>query len=218
MASIQTVVVDTVCPHCKKTEKSKIWILVNSLDNPRITKKIMDDSFFNRICSNCGELYYLDYTVTYRDEDNNKAICYSSTEEEFLELYYTFTEKNKPEVNENLRLVRNRNVFREKARIFAMEMDDRVVEIMKVWSIESLRDYGYDGEVDQILCWITDELELSFSFFDKVGNAYVSHLLMPFDSYVKIEEGLADLLSKEESKDCLIDLDWAMNFIIKHDL
>ena len=218
MGDVKSVIVDTVCPHCHKTEKSKIWISVNNLENPRITKRIIDDTFFDKICSNCGKLYYLDYTVTYRDEDNNKAICYSSTEEEFMQLYYTFTETNRTEINENLRLVRNRNSFREKVRIFSMEMDDRVVEIMKVWSVESLRDCGYKGELDQILCWVTDDLELSFSFFDKLGNAYVSHVLMPFDSYVKIEEGLSELLSKEESKNCVIDLDWAMNFVIKHDL
>lgn len=223
MGEIKSVIVDTVCPHCHKTEKAKIWISVNSKENPRITKKIIDDTFFDKTCSNCGKLYYLDFTTIYRDEIQEKAICYVSSNEEFVDVSVAFDNKDMPEVyrkivKSNLRLVRDRNVFREKVRIFSMDMDDRVVEVLKIYAIETVRKHGYDGEIKQVLCWITDECELSFTFFDRNAEVVTEGLTLPFDTYATINNVLSELLEEKGEPGYIIDLDWAMDFVAENEM
>lgn len=223
MGEIKNLIVDTVCPHCHKTEKAKIWVSFNSKENPKITKKVIDDTFFNKECSNCGKLYYLDFTTICRDENQEKAICYISSNEEFVDIAVTFDNKDIPDmyrkiVKSNLRLVRDRNVFREKVRIFSMDMDDRVIEVLKVYAIETVRKHGYEGEIKQVLCWITDDNELCFTFFDSHAEVCTEGLTLPFDTYVSIDNVLKELFAEKGEPGYIIDLDWAMEFVAENEI
>ena len=82
----------------------------------KLTKKIIDDTFFDKICAHCGEIYYLDYSVLYKDEDYEMVICYSSDRES--ETYFLsaldYSQELCPENMDmcETRIVRNRNSFR----------------------------------------------------------------------------------------------------------
>ena len=223
MGEIKNLLVDTVCPHCHKAEKSRIWLSFNNKENKRITKRVIDDTFFDKICSNCGKLYYLDFTTIYRDETRGKAVCYVANEEEFVDLSVAFENKDLPDeykdvVKSNLRLVRDRNVFREKIRIFSMDMDDKTIEVLKVYAIETLRKEGCDMEIKQVLCWITDDYELSFSFFDCNGKSYDDCLTLPFETYASINNIIEEIFEKENKPGYIVDLDWAMEFVVENEI
>jgi hypothetical protein len=97
-------------------------------------------------------------------------------------------------------MVHSRDNLREKARIFQMEYDDRIVEMFKVWGLEYLRDNGVEDEIERILCWVDDDGSLEITFFCKCEkgkdetDAYV--LVMSEDQYIEAEEDLLDYLEE----------------------
>ena len=223
MSEIKNIIVDTICPHCQQTEKSKIWISFNNWDNPKVTKRVVDDTFFNKTCSSCGKLYYLDFTTIYKDEDYGIVICYAASEEEFVDAIVTFnneelSEEQRKLANTNTRIVRDRNSFREKIRIFSMDMDDRTIEVLKVHAIESIREKGYNEEIKQVLCWVADDRELNFSFFDENYDAFSETLTLSYDAYKEMYNTLHPIFTELDHPEYVIDLDWAINFMDEHDL
>jgi hypothetical protein len=212
--------IETVCPHCGKENKAIIWPVINSIENPRITKRIIDDVLFDKKCNHCGETYYLDYTTIYRDELND-CVVYYSADDEGESLFLDTIEQELSEYEDaydsmsTIRVVRNRNAFREKARIFSMGFDDRLVEMFKVWGLEQLREQRVtDDSINEILCWICDDGSLEISFFGK--DAYM--LMVPFNQYEEAFDALADFLDEVDDNEYYIDLDWAMNIIAENDL
>lgn len=214
-------IIETTCPMCGKTNKTKVIPIISSTENPKETQEIMDDTFFDRTCKHCGEIYYLDYPAMYRSEENFSVVCYTPDDEGEV-LFIEELEQAKELYGDayemcTTRIVRDKNSFREKARIFAMDYDDRLIEMFKVWGLEFLRENKVEDEISHILCWVNDDGSLEFSFFaENEENGYI--LEIPYEEYEDAKEELLDLLDEMEEDDYYIDFDWAMRVIAENDL
>lgn len=214
-----TMQVETICPHCQKENKTTINTVISNIDNPRLSKKLIEDTFFQRKCKYCGEEYFIDHTVAYKDDKVEKVICYAADNEGEAAFVDTMMENMKL-VEQGfelcpVRIVKERNQLREKARIFEMGLDDKIIEVIKIWGLEYLREHDVNDMVHTILCWVLDDLSLEICFFTE-SESYM--MMLPYEHYEETEDALMEMLEDEEEELYYVDIDWAMDFTIRNGL
>ena len=212
--------ISAICPYCKKKNVTYVHPIVSSKSNPILSKRIIDDSFFERKCKHCEKSFLLDFSTLYRNDEYAKTICYAHTTNDYVEFVSSVADTKEMYQKDGLfcsvRVVRDRNDLREKARIASKGLDDRVIEIIKVWGIETLRKAGYHRQIDRVLCWVKDDETMEFEFFSESDELYC--LVLEMKKYKETEEKLVPLLNKDKINSETIDLDWAINFVIDHEL
>lgn len=211
--------ITAVCPHCKKDNITYVHPVVSSQNNPKLSKQIIDDLFFYRKCKHCGARYCLDYSTLYRNDEYAKTICYAHSTNDYVG-FVTSVEETRQMYEDagffcDVRIVRDRNDLREKTRIASKGLDDRVIEVLKVWGIEHLRKDGYNKKIEKALCWIKDDDTIEFEFYTKDND--VCCLLITMKKYYEIEALLSKELRLQKHNKTKIDLDWAMEFVSEND-
>ena len=101
----------------------------------------------------------------------------------------------------------------KRQEFFAAGYDDRVIEIIKVWALENLREQGHQYYVSEILCWVADNGELSIDF---LGEKECS-LITSKAGYFAAAEVLAPIIGTK-CEETEINFDWAMNIVAENDL
>ena len=214
-----TMQVEAICPHCNKENKTTINTVISNTENPRLSKRLIDDTLFLRKCKHCGEEYFVNHTVAYKDDRVEKVVCYAADNEGEAAFVDTMFENMKL-VEQGfelcpVRIVKGVNELREKARIFEMGLDDKVIEVIKIWGLEYLRENNVEDKVNTVLCWVLDDLSLELCFFTE-DESYM--LMLPYEHYEETEDSLLELFEDEEHELYYVDLDWAMDFVIKNGL
>ena len=59
-----------VCPKCNETTQTEIYTSINSLNDPELRVRALDESLFKWRCSCCGHQARLTYPVLYNDMKN----------------------------------------------------------------------------------------------------------------------------------------------------
>lgn len=217
------VLVNTQCPFCGKENEMIKYPVVNRQETPELAQHLINNTLYDKVCAYCGKTYKLDYSQMYIDEDPGRMVCYASSDED--EAFFVDEAEHIVKTHKNyedmrvVRIVKDRNELREKARIFAMGLDDRIVEMFKVWGVEHLREEGIKEEFSTILCWILDDCSLEISFFEKDSDE--GHMIeISFEQYQETEADLKEFLDEmiDESNQYYIDLDWAVRTIADNDL
>ena len=212
--------ISAICPYCKKNNTTYVHPVVSSKTNPILSKRIINDSFFERKCKHCEKKFLLDFSTLYRNDEYAKTICYAHSTNDYVEFITSVEETREIYEKDGLfcsvRVVRDRNDLREKARLASKGLDDRVIEVIKVWGIESLRKMGYHGSIERVLCWADDNETIEFEFFGNQEELYC--LVLEMNKYYETERKLKPLLKKFKTNNTTIDLDWAINFVTEHEL
>ena len=165
--------ITAVCPYCHQDNSTYVHPVVSSQNNPKLSKQIVDDIFFNRKCKHCGAKYCLDFSTLYRND------------------------------------------LREKTRIISKGLDDRVIEILKVWGIEHLRKDGYNKKIEKALSWVNDDETIEFAFYGEDDE--ICCLSITMNKYYEIEKLLGKELRQSKYNQTKIDLDWAIDFVAEND-
>lgn len=106
-----------------------------------------------------------------------------------------------------LRVVHSQNQLREKAYIFDMGLDDRVVEIMKVMTVAHLSQTNPDLEVGDIFLEITKGKPERFVI--RLKNGVLGN--SPFSQKVYDAVKAEYIDSKGDGKrDYIVDMNWAV--------
>lgn len=146
------------CPKCGHSSEFRIWESINTTLDPEMKEKVKDCSAFIFTCPHCGEQNYVDYGFMYHQMEDTIMIAYSNSDENEEEMYHLFTEEiDTPLGLDNiflkneylLRIVRPLNALREKIYIFDDGLDDRIVEIYKLFLyVKILEDAPDTGELE----------------------------------------------------------------------
>ena len=143
------------CPKCGKSSDFRIWESINTTLDPEMKEKVKDRSAFLFTCPHCGEQNYVDYGFLYHQMEDTIMIAYSNSDENEEEMYHLFTEEmDTPLGLDNiflkdeylLRIVRSLNALREKIYIFDDGLDDRIVEMYKLFLYVKILDDAPDIE------------------------------------------------------------------------
>ena len=117
---------DVACPNCGATKKFTIISAVNAAENPELKEKILNESFFDNECPECGYRSMLMYPLVYHDPDRGYMIG----------LYRSGTKGSKVEAPASLKNIVKRRVkdlseLKEKILILDSGLDDVAVEMVK---------------------------------------------------------------------------------------
>ena len=141
------------CPKCGKSSDFRIWESINTTLDPEMKEKVKDRSAFLFTCPHCGEQNYVDYGFLYHQMEDTIMIAYSNSDENEKEMYHLFTEEiDTPLGLDNiflkdeylLRIVRSMNALREKIYIFDDGLDDRIIELYKLFLYVKILDDAPD--------------------------------------------------------------------------
>ena len=121
-----------VCPKCNETTQTEIYTSINSLNDPELRVRALDESLFKWRCSCCGHQARLTYPVLYNDMKNRFMVYLIPRIERFQLADKELEEEFANLKNINKRLVADYNAFKEKVFIFESGLDDMAVELTKL--------------------------------------------------------------------------------------
>lgn len=214
--------VEVTCPNCLIKSDAKFWNSINVTVDEREKEKLLANDFFKFTCPICGNIATIEYDCLYHDMNKREMIYlignYSRDNEDLVNELEALSEEVLPKFGEKykLRIVTNNYDLMEKIKIFDCNLDDRIMEICKVYYISNLADsnpdfrlkniyFDYDIATDnKFLIFLNDEGEaLSYDINTKVYNFIKDKYLKP------IEEN-------EVNSFQAIDRQWAIETIEKN--
>jgi hypothetical protein len=219
--SIKTTITVT-CVHCGAKHRIAAYPIVHVQENPRLAQKVIDGTFYTHKCNKCGNEYDACYSGLYRDDEKCIIICYSVDTQEQVETNCIIDERRAAIGDEArdpywIRAVQSPNALREKARLFSMGLDDRIIEIMKVNLLEIGQENGtLQGQPREVLCWAADDGTLYFDFISQDYEMFSTEVSR--DVYDIIYDECIDLLTEQCPNPTSVGLEFAVEFLVNNDL
>lgn len=204
------------CSNCGNEEKIKIWQSVNVTIDKEEKERILNNTFFKHKCSKCGEEAYIEYEMLYHDMDKKMMVYLIHDEnEEYKEWVGKFLDSEMAGTiihgDYILRLVNNQNELKEKIMIRDLNLDDRIIEIMKLC-------YRYEIEESNPRLKITETYlnyynnKYMIVFFLEDGRTMESIINKEF--YNGLEKEYSGVLDKCDSEGFEeVNLKWAESFL-----
>ncbi len=130
------------CPHCGKDVRIKAYDTVDGRREPKLKQQIIKGTFFDHECPHCHKKIVLYYDIVYTDPANGACVILADSDE-YCEDALNDLSGSKEERDmfdgsvysaaeaSRLRIVRNSRELAEKALIFGLGLDDRILEILK---------------------------------------------------------------------------------------
>lgn len=124
------------CERCGTMMSFTVWKTLNSKQNPKETQEMLNDQLFKSICPNCHSEWTIVYPMLYQDAESLVWIQLVSREQEdeYRQTYLDFIRQSNF-MPKHFRIVHTVEDLREKANIFKVGLDDRIIELMKVHEI-----------------------------------------------------------------------------------
>lgn len=203
-------VFEITCPKCSNKFEKSLPTVIFSLGEQR--DEIFQGKFADITCPSCANEFILNYRFAYTDEINlfmivndpafvdKKARLAFSTG-----LGLIGAERKDELIKHNLRITYDYQALKEKIYIFEAGLDDRVIELMKYFIINS-EDFAY--KPNQIKDFIfTENKEFYLETVLNVG------LKLDFSDilYETILTNYGEFIKKDRS--FLVDRTWAENFL-----
>ena len=202
--------VNITCPQCAHVGKAIMWKSLNGMLDPEAKAQLLDGSLFMYLCDNCKHSFSLNYPILYNDMVNNVMIYYVLSEKDVpeVEAVLVETEGMKVELGAGnfkpqYRIVTSQNALREKAIVFEQQLDDRLVEIMKLLYRAQLMKKFPDAEITEIFFFA----EEGNFFFEVIGNIPTT-MKFNVELYSALQKDAEHLL-KDTQNDHEVDALWA---------
>lgn len=201
------------CPKCGKDNKFTIWQSLNTGLDPEKKQQLISGALFRMECTECGTVTNVNYPILYHDMPNGLMIHYVTEEKEVEEVISAFEgmKNAQPGVigdDYQLRIVTNVNSLREKAYIFDLGLDDRVIELMKLMIFTSLYQQFPDKEIAEILLDINEGEPENFAVRQSDGQWFKTGFIK--EMYEILQREFDDYL-KADITGYIVDFVWAKN-------
>lgn len=197
------------CPKCNHQQKFAIWKSMNVTLDPELKAKFIDGSLTTFSCEACSENTGVNYGTLYHDM--NQAIMinlsYGEPQEDMSEMAGLFK-------GYRVRIVGSRNELLEKIFIFDAGLDDRMVELFKVFLTVMLSKEG--KEVEELLFQGVESEDgqktIEFVVMTTADHSGQSGFAMPWAKYEAFAAKYAHVLpeaSEEAGKWLRVDASYA---------
>ena len=80
------------CPSCHHEGDFEVWDSINTVLDPEMKEKVLNQSIFLQTCPNCGETFRLNYPILYHQMED-LVMIYLVPESEVEKTYEIFYEK-----------------------------------------------------------------------------------------------------------------------------
>lgn len=207
------------CPECGKEGQFTIWQSINTDINPEMKSTVRDMSAFTFTCPHCGTTANVDYPVLYHQMEDRMMIYYVNRDEDIESVYKMLKGEDPADELQLLaregylnRIVLTRNQLREKLLIFDAGLDDRIIEIMKLFMMASIQKQQQDIEIMELL-YDSDEKGASFAVLTEDGN--VGSVDFDMGIYDSVKEDIAKAWPDIRDDEIIINTAWAYEKLVK---
>lgn len=141
------------CAHCDSVWMVKCETIVHAKNEKKIKEKILEESFFTRKCSKCGELITFYYPFLYCDMERKYLIALADENTKWIE------ELEKLEQYEHFkkRIVMNAWELKEKINIFDSGLSDYSIAAMKEKLKHVYATFYFQEKDDNGLLWFVSD-------------------------------------------------------------
>ena len=206
------------CPKCGKESEFTVWQSINTTLDPEMTAAVRDRSAFRFKCAHCGHTANVDYPFLYHQMEDQIIIHYAASDDDVQEIYQLYTNDNRMDIFKDIikdkylrRIVRSQNQLLEKLAIFDAGMDDRIVEICKVFMMaEFMKQHPDIGNVEMLMYTNEDQKHIIQVLGDgkSLGGAELTDGM-----YNAVKQQFSSSLKDIRDDDPIINQKWALGFI-----
>lgn len=212
--------VDIECPNCGAPGVYEHYSSANVTLDPTLKDRVMDGSLFVYDCPNCGGAIRVETSCLYHDMRKHLLIQLSPGAEDAENLKDILNmlsdggvELSFDDVGYEIRLVPELNDLREKILIADDDLDDRLVEILKVYSVIYATSEDDSAEFDDVRYMGIEDGSLAIGLI--LDGVCKGTAMMPMALY----EDLAKRYPFESrtEDDYIIDYEWAYKWLVQGD-
>ena len=192
------------CPGCGKEMEFTLWQSINTeVEGAR--DKIISGELFDFCCPECGYSARVQYPMLFSDLENNAWIWFYPEEE--LEEIMPIIEAAKAK-GVRCRVVHTQEALSEKAAMFKLGLDDRIVELMKLAAAAQVQEIMSGCELGPIVFALNKEQQPCFLF--KVDGK-TNFMDMSIEEYEEFKRIFSLMLDNDDS--LVVDFRWVQNFM-----
>lgn len=205
------------CPKCGKEKEACLWDSINTVINPEMKEKVRTGEVFEWSCPDCGYQANLNYAMLYHQMEDQVLIYYvPGNQIEAAEMMKDFFRNDENgQVDSDLsfdkgyrkRVVGTMNQFREKLMILDEGLDDRIIELMKLFMMIQLQEKDPNLDVKEFLFEKMKDGTRCFAV--SLGDGKWGHMDYIQRIYEYLLEDFKDILHNE-SGEVVIDFSWAL--------
>ncbi len=194
------------CAFCRKEFSARVMTRVD-FARPEDRVDLADGSLFTFICPHCGKEMVLNHYLLWVDEGHTVAVCNLTCDEELQASREALEALNMlgKTAPVSLRYVNSPARLAEKVQIFTAGLDDRAVEIIKLYFAEEVRRSHPDRTLTDVLFFPEGE-----------GYAFLFQSLQG-DLTVRIEKSAFQTAAARFSFDTpapeVVDAKWAVAYL-----
>lgn len=209
------------CPKCGHEQEITIYRSVNGDNDEKEKARIMTNQLFTVDCEQCEEKIPLLYNCLYHDACNHgmywllPAMTDTSLEE--MNEVLTQVEQAYPDdmahMKYRYRRVATANELREKILISEQNLDDCVIELLKVMYLVQLSDKIGTKVVSEVLFDVIDDIYYIEIFYE--DQSLDPGVVVPdMEIYKKVKEEYLPLIQDKMTQGFLtVDFDWAKSVL-----
>ena len=208
------------CPKCGAEHEFTIWNRINTALDPDLGDKVRTGELFRTVCPSCGQQIDVVYPCLYHRMEDKIMIYYAPGEEAMKmasEAFREGTEEIMPghggnrEMKEyTCRVVGSLYDLQEKIAVFDAGLDDRVIEICKVFVGSELQNAQKAADFDDLRYYRDPEGNDRIALM-KEGSAFAS-VALPTDMYTLIKDRYGTLIGRH-GDETVIDMNWVMKSV-----
>ncbi len=126
------------CINCGFVSDFIVWESLNSVIDPDASKRLLSGDLFCFECPKCKATRNVSYGMLYHRMDKHVLIHFCQSDKNYNEMLQLYSSNDAmladmDKDNYIYRIVRNQNSLREKAILLEEGLDDRVIEIVKLF-------------------------------------------------------------------------------------
>ena len=178
--------------------------------NPKEKQQLLDGTIFRFMCE-CGYTAGIDAGMLYHNMTRHTMVYYVSEEsvEQTENMFADIRKHGEFEMADyKYRIVTSQNALREKAAILENDLDDRVMELVKLFYYVHVHEQHPKEEIDEVL-FFTEGGQWLLQF---LGSASMTAEL-PVEFYEKIRDQYAARLEEAGNEGLHINARWAVRFL-----
>ena len=201
------------CPACGRPRKVKLYSELDVSRDRKLKTDVMKHTLFEEHCSFCKTLIPLEYNTSYIDSSKGIHIIVAKDEEARQRALEELSERKENFVLRR-RIVRDTISLSEKALIFDNDMDDRIIEVLKLVLGKVKEDDLTDSDRLIFNIGYTRFGEKQFCFLP-VADGIARNQPIPFSEalYMHMELEYMLILERYPKKDIEVDQEWAEDFL-----
>lgn len=193
------------CPQCGKEIEFTMWESINTEMDFAIPD-IISGKLFEIECKNCGLKTHIVYPILFNDLERNVWIWLQPDfDGEDADGMLKMTKS----MGTRIRIVLTQEDLREKTAILNAGLDDRLVELAKIFLRAQIDSQLEGKEVEKVFLNITENGFL----WELVIDGKSQLLEAPSDMFDELAEQLQAELPSPEEEPYVIDSEWALQFL-----